>query len=85
MASAVVFKAKGFLEKSYLGKDGDKHITLEFSSGCALEIAKLELLSRDLDNHLPVLLDIKVTQDTKIISDEETKKKKRIKRRNFKG
>jgi len=53
---------KGYLEKSYLDKDGAKHITFECSVKDAVEQVKLELLARDITNHLPVLLDIKVTQ-----------------------
>ena len=54
------FKATGYLEKSYLGKEGGKHVTLEFSSSDALEIAKLELMGRDLEGHLPVLLEVTI-------------------------
>jgi len=58
----IVFKAKGYLEKSYLDKDGAKHATFEFNVSDALEIAKLELMGRDIKNHLPILLDITVRQ-----------------------
>jgi len=56
----IEFKAEGYLEKTYLDKEGGKHITFEFSSKDALEIAKLELMSRDLKKHSPILLEIKV-------------------------
>jgi hypothetical protein len=61
-----IFKAKGYLEKSTLDKDGAKHITFEFSVSDAVELAKLELMARDLVEHQPVLLDIRIKQ-----SDEE--------------
>ena len=62
MAKEVEFKANGYLEKSYLDKDGAKHITFEVSSKDSLEIAKLELMSRDLKKHSPILLEIYVKQ-----------------------
>ena len=54
------FKSNGYLKKTYLDKDGAKQVTFEFSSKDALELAKLELMSRDLKNHLPVLLEVTV-------------------------
>jgi hypothetical protein len=59
------FKAKGYLEKTYLDKEGGKHITFEFSSKDALEIAKLELMGRDLKKHSPVLLEVRVKTSLK--------------------
>lgn len=56
--SASVFKASGYLEKTYLDREGGKHTTFEFSIKDSLAVAKLELMGRDLRNHLPVLLDI---------------------------
>lgn len=50
----------GYLEKSYLDKDGGKHLTFEYSAKDGLKIAKIELMGRDLKNHLPVLLEIRV-------------------------
>jgi hypothetical protein len=54
----IEFKAIGYLEKTYLDKEGGKHITFEFSSKDALEVAKLELMGRDLEKHSPVLLEV---------------------------
>jgi hypothetical protein len=51
---------KGYLEKSYLDKDGGKHLTFEYSAKDSLKIAKIELMGRDLENHLPVLLETSV-------------------------
>lgn len=56
------FKANGYLKKTYLDKDGAKQCTFEFSCGSALELAKLELMSRDLDTHLPILLEVSAKQ-----------------------
>lgn len=56
------FKAKGYLKKTYLDRDGAKQVTFEFSAKDAIEIAKLELMSRNLNSHLPVLLEVMVTQ-----------------------
>jgi hypothetical protein len=56
------FKANGYLEKSYLDKEGAKHATFEFSVKDALKIAQLELMGRDLANHSPVLLEVIVKQ-----------------------
>jgi len=58
----IEFNASGFLKNSYLDKFGSKMVTFEFSAESALEIAKLELMGRDLKNHLPVLLEIHVKQ-----------------------
>ena len=76
------FKAKGFLEKSYLDKDGAKHTTFEWSLKDALEIAKLELMGRDMISFRPVLLEIKIR-----IADAQPKSetKREIKRRRYKG
>lgn len=54
------FTGQCFLESSRLDKEGAKHILFEFSASSAVEIAKLELISRDLKNHQPVLLEMKV-------------------------
>ena len=64
------FKSQGYLEKSYLDKDGARHITFEFSLKDSIELAKLELMSRDLVNHIPVLLEIEVKQ----VNGKEEKK-----------
>jgi hypothetical protein len=58
----IEFKANGYLEKTYLDKDGAKHVTLEFSVKDAVELAKLELMGRDLKSHLPILLEVRVKQ-----------------------
>ena len=50
----------GYLSKSRLDKEGAKHIEFEFSAQQSVEIAKLELMSRDLEEHLPVLLKVTV-------------------------
>jgi len=76
----VEFKSQGYLEKTYLDKEGGKHITFEFSVKDSIEIAKLELMGRDLKNHLPFLLEIRVKQT---LSNE--KKRPQVKRRKFKG
>lgn len=55
------FKAFGFLKKSSLDPHGAKNVTFEFSAQNALEIAKLELMGRDLVNHTPVLLQVEVS------------------------
>ena len=62
MTDEVVFEANGYLEKSWLDTQGAKHVTFEFTVQNAVEIAKLELMSRDLSNVnvLPVLLTINV-------------------------
>jgi hypothetical protein len=60
--SEFVFKVKGYLEKSYTDKEGGWHHSFEFSVKEAQEHAKLVLMGRDLKNHQPVLLEIKVKQ-----------------------
>ena len=57
-----LFKAQGFLKRTYLDTKGAKQVTLEFSASEALEIAKLELMGRDLTSHLPILLEVVITQ-----------------------
>ena len=56
----IIFRAQGYLEKTYLDKEGAKHATFEFSIKDAVELAKLELMARDLNNHIPTLLNITV-------------------------
>jgi len=68
----IEFKANGYLEKTYLDREGGKHITFEFSNKDALEIAKLELMGRDLNTHSPILL--KVTVKVTLIEDLENAK-----------
>ena len=58
-------KFLGYLEKSYLDREGGKHFTFEVSLKNALEGARLELMGRDLKNHLPILLEISVRQSDK--------------------
>lgn len=55
-----VFEVDGLLKNSYLDKHGSKNVTFEFNASEAVEVAKLELMGRDLVEHLPVLLRIKV-------------------------
>ena len=81
-----VFKAQGYLEKTYLDKQGGKHVTFEFSSRIALELAKLELMSRDLVVYQPTLLDIVIKQSNITQKGNiDTEKKPKIERRKFKG
>jgi hypothetical protein len=82
MIETYIFKAKGFLEKSYLDKDGAKHTTFEWPLKEAIEIAKLELMGRDLLNFRPVLLEATIR-----IADEQpgTEPKPKVKRRSYKG
>ena len=84
MTTPPVFKAKGYLERSYLDKDGAKHITFAFTIKDALEIAKLELMGRDLIEHRPTLLDlsVKIAED---IPQEYDNEKPKVKKRHFKG
>ena len=56
----IEFRAKGYLKTSKLDRQGAKQHTFEFSGKDAVESAKLELMSRDFEAHLPVLLDITV-------------------------
>jgi hypothetical protein len=81
----IVFKAKGYLEKTQLDKEGAKHATFEFSVKDAVEIAKLELMGRDLKNHLPVLLEIRVKESLQKVNKDETKPTNKIRKRAFKG
>ena len=71
----IQFKADGYLKHSYLGKDGDKNITFQFSASEALQIARLELMSRELTHsHLPVLLTITAELSAKKGSQNIVKK-----------
>ena len=71
------FKADGYLEKAYLDREGGKHVTFEFSTKDAVELAKLELMGRDLNNHRPVLLSLTVRQAGSEENDEENSEKDR--------
>ncbi len=75
MSEDIVFKGRGYLEKSYLDKEGAKHITFELSAKDAVEIAKLELMGRDLVKHQPVLLDITVKISSEKGSDARSTRK----------
>ena len=45
-----------YLESTRLDKHGAKHLTFEVSTKQSIATAKLELMGRDLIEHLPVLL-----------------------------
>ena len=82
----IQFKASAYLEKSYLDKDGSKHITFAFTIKDALEIAKLELMGRDLIEHRPVLLDLSIKKAEEITQKYDNEEKRpQVKRRKFKG
>jgi hypothetical protein len=46
----------GYLYTTRLGKEGEKFVTIEYPSSEAIKLAQLELMGRDLNNHLPILL-----------------------------
>ena len=46
----------GYLKRTVLGREGEKDVTIEYSSAEALKLAEIELMGRDLKNHLPILL-----------------------------
>ncbi len=69
----IEFKANGYLKKTYLDREGAKQVTFEFSAKDAVEIAKLELMGRDLNNHLPILLEVTV----KVSLEQDYKNAKR--------
>ena len=73
-------KLQGYLKRATLDQHGAKQVTFEFSAADAVELAKLELMSRDLVDRQPVLLEItaRVNQDAK---DKE--KKRRTKQRRY--
>ena len=75
MKKKIEFKANGYLKKTYLDREGAKQVTFEFSAKNAIEIAKLELMSRDLNNHLPILLEIKA--EISLMKDYNAKSKHR--------
>jgi len=43
----IQFKAKGYLKTTRMGNDGEKITSFEHAASEALEVAKLELMSRD--------------------------------------
>lgn len=61
----------GYLYTTRLGKEGEKFVTLEYSAKDAVKLAQLELMGRDLNNHLPVLL-----RTSYEVSPENREKKK---------
>ena len=71
----IIFKAKGYLNGTRLDREGAKTVTLEFSAANAVELAKLELMGRDLNNHLPILLDISIKQNLGNLSNGKNKTK----------
>jgi hypothetical protein len=68
MGKEIEFKAQGYLKSTRLDKEGSKTVSIEFSASEAVELAKLELMSRDLRNHQPVLLEVRIRE-----SDEKEK------------
>ena len=50
------FQVDGYLKRTSLGTEGNKDFLYSYSAKDALKLAKIELMSRDLNNHLPVLL-----------------------------
>jgi hypothetical protein len=56
MSKKIKIVIDGYLKSTYLDREGEKRITLEYSASEAIKLAQLELLGRDLNNHLPVLL-----------------------------
>ena len=62
----------GFLYTTRLGREGEKFVTIEYPSSEALKLAQLELMGRDLKNHLPVLL-----RTSYEVSSEKKEKKSR--------
>jgi hypothetical protein len=82
MAQKLEVKLSGYLKATKLDRHGAKHATFEFSSKDAVEIAKLELMSRDLVDRLPILLSLTITQECQNSAEkgsktESTKKKTR--------
>ena len=74
MTKKLEVKLSGFLKTTGLDKHGTKKVTFEFSAKDSLEIARLELMSRDLVDHLPVLLNLTITEGC---TDGAKKNKKR--------
>jgi len=58
MKDNLKFTADGFLKSSYLTSEGQKIFKIEHSAKDNVDLAKVELMSRDLTNHLPVLLKV---------------------------
>lgn len=65
----------GYLKGSRLDREGCKTVCFEFSASNAVEIAKLELMARDLKNHLPKLLNVKI----EVIEDGKKEKGQTVK------
>jgi len=56
----IVFKSDCFLKKTCLDQYGAKQVTFEFTISNTMELAKLELMARDLENFRPNLLEMRV-------------------------
>ncbi len=60
MSDDVEFTGKAYIKRSYMDKDGCDNVTFQFDVSQKLEVAKLNLMSRDLNSYDPALLEIKV-------------------------
>lgn len=58
--SEVNFKAAGYVKSARMGKDGERLVTFEFAASEALNVARLELMSRNQMDYQPVLLLVSV-------------------------
>ena len=58
MISKYQFKGQAYICGSRQDKDGCEIVKIKFDASQAVEVAKLKLLGRDLENYLPVLLDL---------------------------
>jgi hypothetical protein len=79
MEKLIEFKAQGYLKSTRLDREGSKSVTLEFSASEAVELAKLELMSRDLRNHQPVLLEVRIRQNEERTENKEASRRKAVK------
>jgi len=57
------FKGKAFISRSSQDKEGCENVVFQFDASQAVEVAKLKLMGRDLENHLPNLLEVVVKID----------------------
>ena len=55
------FEAQGYVKTTRMGEHGEKLVTFEFASSETLEVARLELMSRNQadPNKTPLLLKVK--------------------------
>lgn len=69
------FKADGYVKSTRMDQEGQKLVTLVFDASAALDVARLELMSRDPEDGLPTLLTITAELKNGEVTKAKSKRK----------